>query len=398
MSPFIFFRGANHLFWQDFAGDWELFRFGNAKTRTWLEGDAHADNYGAFESDRAGVVYGLNDFDESIIADYQYDVWRMAVSLVLLARQNGGFSRKKQEAVVDAFAEAYLDALVAYRGNDRACETYFTEDNTYGKLNDFLRRVEKSESRKKMLAKWTNKVDGVRRFDLSLAKLGKATAAQRKAILKAMPGYLKTLSGDLKYGAKFFKVKSIARRLDAGTGSLGTPRFYVLIEGKSTSQNDDHILDVKRQSRPAAYRFLSRAEQKEYRESFENDAHRHAVAARAMAYDPDDFLGWMKLPGGYYSVRERCPFKETFPSDTLTTTGRFTKQAEQWAMVLATDHARASEDLPYSLPRQVDKLTKGRHKAFRALVRKIAFGYADQVEADWGFFKKHLAPDDCDEV
>lgn len=62
---------------------------------------------------------------------------------------------------------------------------------------------------------------------------------------------------------------------------------------------------VKRQSRPSAYRFLSRAEQKEYREGFANDAHRHAVAARAMAYDLNDFLGWMKLPGGYYLFRAR---------------------------------------------------------------------------------------------
>ena len=74
------------------------------------------------------------------------------------------------------------------------------------------------------------------------------------------------------------------------------------------------------------------------------------------------------------------------------------KQAEQWALVLATDHARASEDLPYSLPKQVDKLTKGRHKQFRILVQKIALAYADQVEADWIYFKKRLAPGKCDEA
>ena len=65
VSPFVFYRGTAHLFWSDFADDWRQHRFGCRRTRTWLQGDAHAENMGAFNDQEGNLVYGLNDFDES---------------------------------------------------------------------------------------------------------------------------------------------------------------------------------------------------------------------------------------------------------------------------------------------------------------------------------------------
>lgn len=81
----------------------------------------------------------------------------------------------------------------------------------------------------------------------------------------------------------------------------------------------------------------------------------------------------MKLHNGYYSVRERSPFKETFPTNTLTSEDSFIKMTEQWAKVLATDHARAEHKIAaeaklFDFQDEVMKLVKGRHKEFRALV------------------------------
>ncbi len=74
--PFAFYRGTNRLFWQDLAADDRLTHpgdFDTNKSRTWLAGDAHIANLGAFADSREKVVYGLNDFDEAIIGDYRYD-------------------------------------------------------------------------------------------------------------------------------------------------------------------------------------------------------------------------------------------------------------------------------------------------------------------------------------
>ncbi len=195
----------------------------------------------------------------------------------------------------------------------------------------------------------------------------------------------------------------VARRLSAGTGSLGTPRYYVLIEGKGGSWKDNHILDVKRQSKPSAYDYLSKEEQVDYDRRFANDAQRQAVAYQALGNRPDAFMGWMKLHNGWYSVRERSPFKETFPTESLTTEDAFVEMAQIWAKVMATDHARAVrhlevDDEPYSLAKTVVGLTsrgeRGRED-FKALVRDAAFEYAEQVAADYGAFVDAVKPDDC---
>ncbi len=88
-SPDTFFQGTNHLFWTDFAeSDW-LGAFGGDKgTRIWISGDLHFTNFGSFIDATGRLVYDLNNFDESIVADYQFDLWRLGVSLVLLGRKN----------------------------------------------------------------------------------------------------------------------------------------------------------------------------------------------------------------------------------------------------------------------------------------------------------------------
>ncbi len=389
-SPFAFYRGTNHLFWQDFANDARLSQFGNSKTYTWLQGDLHASNYGAYDDDNGTIVYDVNDFDETVIADYQYDVWRMAVSLVLVARENG-LSGSEQQTVVDAFTENYLDTIAAVHGNDDELNTSFTASNTYGLLDNFLDDVEQNDSRNKMLDKWAPVTGSTRLFDLTNEKLGAVDTTTRAGIINAMADYGATLDGGLNYDPDYFAVKDVAQRLQAGIGSLGTPRYYVLIEGATTGNNDDRILDVKRQSYPTPYYFLGATFQQDYDALFINDAQRHAIAEYAITRHTDDHLGWMLLTDGTYSVRELSPFKETFDTTTLDTETRFTKLAEQWGAILAMDHARADKDfdpnyVPYSLDKQVGEATNGHHAEFRALVRSIAFDYADQVQTDWNTF------------
>ena len=87
-DPFAFFRGTDHLFWADFGPSRLLRHFGGKKsTRTWISGDLHCDNLGTFTDAMGWLVYDLNDFDEGVVADFQYDLWRLAVSLVLVGRR-----------------------------------------------------------------------------------------------------------------------------------------------------------------------------------------------------------------------------------------------------------------------------------------------------------------------
>jgi uncharacterized protein (DUF2252 family) len=411
-SPFVFYRGTAHLFWMDFADDARLKDFGSAETRTWVQGDLHAYNYGSFDNAESEVVFDLNDFDECILADYQYDLWRMAGSIVLIARQNDDLTESQTEKVVDAFSESYRSALSNLR-DDGARGIRFTEKQAYGELARFLRSVDKQYTRQGMLDKWASEVKkNKRRFNLDKRpdKLAPATEDQRTLIQRAMKDYRKSLGNKLGKNADYFKVEDIAVRLAAGTGSLGTARFYVLIRGSNSNNSDDNrILDVKQQSKPTPYDYLDERTRDDYDKDYgSNHARRHATAYKALTSRTDPHLGWMHLApmsvsvgggyrdcSGYYSVRERSPFKEAFPGEALDTRRMFSALSEQWAEVLATDHARANKDLP----KLFHKLTDDRDRAFMEHVRKIAFSYADQVQGDWEAFVKalELKPDECGE-
>jgi uncharacterized protein (DUF2252 family) len=397
-SAFAFFRGSNHLYWKDFGNSSQLLGYGGvSSTRTWLGGDMHVDNMGSFDDDQGDVVYGLNDFDEAVLGDYQLDVWRLAVSVVLVARENG-FGRTDQGALLDSFTEAYLDAMASYAGNSGEATRKFVASNTYGLLDDFLDDVTASSSRSELLDDWTVLIGGVRRLDTSgNPDLAPVSAAVDGDVRNHMAAYRSTLSGGSSLPASYFTVKSVAERLHAGIGSLGATRYYVLIEGPTSGQDDDRILDVKAQTTPTPWSYLpSTAVSQTSALCGGNMALRTVLAYKALGYRVDDLLGWLALSDGKtYSVRERSPFKDTFDTTTLTTTTRLTNLAEQWGQVLATHHARADKDwdssvFPSSLDGQINALTDGGHAGFRARVRALALDYADQVELDYASFRANF--------
>jgi uncharacterized protein (DUF2252 family) len=392
---FSFYRGTDHLFWKDKGTSPALSTYGNvARTRIWLQGDMHADNMGSFANDQGEVVYDLNDFDEAVLGDYQLDLWRLAVSLVLVMRDNGGFSAANQSAVVDAATESYLDTVERWNGNDGEGAQVYTAANTYGKLDDFLAGVA-SASTQKLLDKYTSKSPSGRTFDPSKSSdIEAVPASTASAITAQMAAYGSTLSGGLAYASSYFTVKSVARRLHAGVGSLGTIRYYVLIEGPSSSQDDDIILDVKAQSAPSAYQNLSAAARSAIdAASGKSHARRVVQAAKALGNHVDDHLGYLTLFGQGYSVRQRSPWKDTLDTTALDSVDRMTKMAEQWGAILATAHCRADKDanaahVPYDFDHEVTSRIDGKHDKFRAALRAVVLPYADQVESDYHSFMK----------
>lgn len=399
-SAFAFYRGTNHLFWKDLGVSPALQTYGGTSgTRTFLQGDLHVENLGAFDDDQGDVVYALNDFDEAVIGDYQLDVWRMATSIVLVARDSGLFSASEQATLVDAFTESYLDTMERYAGNNRETTTKFVAGNTYGLLDDFLRDVAAGKSRLKMLDKWTIPVGGVRALDTAgNSDLAPPSAAVAEDLVSHMAAYRATLSGaGPSLPESFFTVKSVAERLHAGLGSLGVNRYYLLIEGPSAGQDDDRILDVKAQSTPSAWAYLDAGAVAATSAACDgNMALRVVLAEKALGYRVNDLLGWTTLSDGKsYTVRERSPYKETFDVADLDTLTRFTKLAEQWGAIVATHHARADRDwdgsvFPHSLDGNVDARTDGDHAGVRAKVRSIASDYANQVAYDHASFQANF--------
>jgi len=392
-SPYLFYRGSNHLYWQDWYQQPILKRFANDKTQIWLQADLHADNFGAYADAQGHIIYDLNDFDESFIADYQYDLLRMATSLYLIAAQQ---QLDKADKAVNEFAQYYLEQLQALNNHDKSQQLIFTVDNSQKILRKFLKKVKKKKSQAKMLAAWTQIHAGKRLFKPDHPDLAPVDTDLYAQLVQAMQHYPShTVLSD---SNAWFQIKDIAKRLHAGTGSLGTARYYVLIEGSSPDNADDQILDIKQQNKVAAWAFLNPTEQQSYTQRYPNDAKRHAQAYRALTLHTDVYLGWFHWQNVDYSVRVRSAYKKTFAIEQLNSNKALKKMAQQWGTILATAHARADQDelIPYSFKQQVSQQVSN-HKAFSKQLQTLAQVYAQQVQWDYQALKQNYQAD-CDSL
>lgn len=425
-SPWLFYRGTNHLFWSDLAveenrraAEEAMDEFSGDETKTWLQGDLHADNFGAFDDAQGIVVYGLNDFDESLIADYQYDLWRMAISLVLIAQENENLDKSDIEKVVEEFAESYLDALTDFNGNGDEKGFALTADSADELLEKLLSKTAGEGAREAMLrdqttlASCSSDSDSPRFPKTEELPPLEDDAPVRDLIKDAMDQYRGTLANGAIGGDDYFAIKDIAYRL-GGTGGLSAERYYVLIEGPSRDHCDDLILDIKQQTAPSSLGFLPDEDQERYeRIAGNNHARRHQVAYQALVPNPDPLLGRMELLDGdglkYFSVRQRSPFKDGLrvldEKKTLDTgctelkrtklkkKGDYVEMAKQWGRILAAAHARADKDfdpalIDYSFEKEVIKQTDGHKKKFAELTVQIAMKYAKRVKSDHALYEE----------
>ncbi|MEK5230458.1 DUF2252 family protein [Lysinibacillus sp. FSL K6-0232] len=68
-SPFRFFRGSAYLFYFDVTKIASIFHTPDIKP-TWIQGDMHMDNFGAFQNETGNIVFDVNDFDEGYVGSY----------------------------------------------------------------------------------------------------------------------------------------------------------------------------------------------------------------------------------------------------------------------------------------------------------------------------------------
>ena len=100
VSPFTFYRGAAKVMATDLATT------PMAGLVVQLCGDAHLSNFGGFASPERQLLFGLNDFDETLPGPFEYDLKRMAASFTIAARNNG-FTPADARAVTVESVKAY---------------------------------------------------------------------------------------------------------------------------------------------------------------------------------------------------------------------------------------------------------------------------------------------------
>jgi uncharacterized protein (DUF2252 family) len=395
-SPFAFYRGAAHLFYRDLHAEEMLDRssFHKRETVTWVQGDLHLDNFGAFCDGEGDIVFDLNDFDESWIAPYLYDLWRGATSLVLTARLLD-FDRGDEETFVAAFCAEYLKELARAQMKEGRNLDKITAANSKGTLRKFLKKAELKNSRLEMLDDWTVVHGGIRYFDRDNKDLAPVDGDDYRIVTSAVAAYKDHLANKLEGDEDYFEVLDVAARHNAGLGSLGVPRYYVLIRGEDDHPDSCRILDLKQQGLPSFFIFLQQEAREELLHHFDEDraGFRVAKAQKCMLMDPDRHLGGFTILGRSFSVRERSPFKKKLKVKKLKKHEDFHEMSHHWGTILAAAHARADRDFQGSMVKhlfenEVLAAVDGRDDAFIEEVTRFARSYADQVEEDHALFER----------
>jgi uncharacterized protein (DUF2252 family) len=387
-SPFRFFRGTAHLFYEDWSLELPI-----TSPKAWCCGDVHLENFGSYKGNNRLVYFDLNDFDEAALAPCVMDVTRLATS-IHLASAALGLQRKASSELAVLAVNAYAHALTYGKAK------YVERDTASGMVKALLKAVQK-RTRRDFLDKRTEVHKKQRRFILDGERYEAVSNAERRRAQTA----LRLIASEMRRAAKNdqlaspkhsttqqpphhldFTVLDVAHRI-AGTGSLGVERYAVLVEGNG-SPNENYILDLKEAIPSAATPALKRVRGLK-QPTWSSEAARCVATQQRMQATSPALLRSVEMDGTSFILRELQPVQDKL------------NLAEQWqgresrvqtfvvtaAQVLAWAHLRSGGRQGSACADEMIAFGQTVQQWHKPLV-DYARGYADRVSKDWREFQR----------
>ncbi|MGA5420830.1 DUF2252 domain-containing protein [Streptomyces lavendulocolor] len=370
-TPFAFLRGSAGLMAHDLAGT-PVTGIGAQ-----ICGDAHAANFGLYGDARGRLMIDLNDFDETVTGPWEWDVKRLATSLVLAGREAGADEDVCRAAAFDAVG-AYRRTMlllaklpVADAWNAIADEELVSHTDARDLLGTLERVSEKARNNTsaRFAAKATEECpDGGRRFVDAPPVLRRVPDAEAAAVAASLGAYLETLPEDRLPLLARYAIHDVAFRV-VGTGSVGTRSYVVLL---LDHRGEPLVLQVKEARPSALLPHLPRAGFPVVEVAHEG--RRVVLGQKRMQVVSDSLLGWTTVEGRPYQVRQFRNRKGSvdpaaLSADQVDDYGRMT------GALLARAHAHSAD------PRLIAGYC-GKNEELDEAVARFAVAYADRTEAD----------------
>ena len=315
-SPFAYLRGAAAVMAYDLAGS------PTSGLTAQICGDAHVANFGLFASRERQQVIDVNDFDESLPGPWEFDVKRLAASIVVAGRVAGIKRRPCRTAVTDAVrvyrevvqALAELPVLTAWSASlEGDLSKLIGIDDlapvlkaVYGKA----RRNTSVRAAQRMAAK---QADGSWRFVTNPPELTRLPDAEAAVILAGLEDYARTLPVARRVLLHRYRPVDVALRV-GGLGSIGMRTYAVLLHGNG--ENDPLVLQVK-ESRVPTIAGQSGMEWIGTPEPKRHQGERTVAAQQLMQTASDPMLGWTTIDGRDYLVRQFRDMKGSVDATAL---------------------------------------------------------------------------------
>jgi len=393
-SPFGYFRGAVPVMAYD------LSLIANTGIRNQLCGDAHVRNLGAYAAQDGRLVFDINDFDETIVGPFEWDVKRMATSLILAGRGAGAKSLHCREAAgvfleryrtaVGSFARMPVLELARYQvhrlQNVAAVEGILRMAERATPMHTLLTLTEvkggatvavtkgakgkgvkgksvKPPSIKEPVAEMSQRV-----FKTLPPRLTRVKGEVAEQVLRSLTKYAESLQPERRHFLAQYRPVDVAFKV-VGTGSVGLRDYCVLMEGNGAK--DPLFLQIKEEVASGYAPYVSAGARKDR----QHQGRRVVEGERAMQLQSDPFLGWTTMEGRDYLVRQLNDHKASIQLESLKAAGLL-EYAAVCGEMLARGHARAGDS-------SVIAGYLGTSTRFDEAVGTFAEEYADQTEVDW---------------
>jgi uncharacterized protein (DUF2252 family) len=390
-SAFAFYRGAAAIM----AGD--LARMPSTGLKAQLCGDAHLSNFGGFASPDRELVFDINDFDETLPGPWEWDLKRLAVSMVIAGRDRG-FKAKESRAAAKAAVAEYREAMIMFAGMRRL-------DVWYSRLDvKQVMEIARASGKDKIVANIEKTAEKARLKDSTraYAKLTVTDGGQPR--IKADPplivpiedlvdmhpeelteslraiihSYRRSLQGDRRHLLEGFELMHVARKV-VGVGSVGTRAWVALLLGRD--QDDPLFLQLKEANPSVLAPFAGRSQ-------YDQQGQRVVEGQRLMQASSDIFLGWDRVTGidglkrDFY-VRQLWDWKTSVDVAKLDP-WRLRQYGRLCGWTLARAHARSGDRIAIAA-------YLGEEDGFDRAIGAFAEAYADQNERDFEAFQTAVA-------
>ena len=368
VSPFAFFRGAVAVMAADLA------RLPNSGLHVQLCGDAHVQNLGSFAAPDGKLVFDLNDFDETIRGPWEWDVKRMAASIVLAGRESG-HDREGCGWAAAAFVESYCASIREFSELPvlQVARHQVHREDRVAPIHSALLLSERARPLD-LLRKYTELGPrGTPRFRNLPPLFRRVAGKTAQDVLRSLGEYRDSLAPERRHFFDLFRSIDVGFKV-VGTGSVGLRDYVVLFEGNGSA--DPMFLQIKQDVASAYAKYLPGDTDESVAD--ETQERRAAQGRRAIQPMSDLLLGWTRIGAHDYLVRQLNDHKGSI--DLAQLRGSGLKQLSLVAgELLALGHARSGDAC------RIRGYCGSAGKTARVLAN-FALEYADQTEADYRGF------------
>jgi uncharacterized protein (DUF2252 family) len=374
-SPFAFYRGSADIMAHD------LSKTPVSGISAQICGDAHLSNFGVYASPERRQVFDINDFDETLSGPWEWDVKRLAASIVLAGRQNGYSAQDSKQAVLRCIRR-YREQMQQFSEMNHLDVWYFhievetlIEMAHLKKEKQGLERASEQASRRtrmQIFPKLAEAVEGEYRIKDEPPLIFHYDQQDiEEEILDTDQGrgfildYLASLPLERRILISRYRPLDLAHKV-VGVGSVGTVCAIVLALGGAEG-DDPLFMQIKEASASVLEPYLGTS-------PFSNHGERVVVGQRMMQATSDILLGWSTLGGRDFYVRQLHDMKFSAEIETMNLKA-FSLYAELCAATLAHAHARTSD------PAQISGYL-GSADTFDQAIASFAETYANQAERD----------------